>query len=119
MKVLWHVTCDDFVAPGREGSPRACCCGRARSVWLDEQRGILEVDTTGNRDAVRVIGMDNRFLLEALLIGAGREHDAEHRDLHAAEIARVEPHYLFHESHRACPFIVIRVGETSDVRWAA
>lgn len=97
---------------------RWCQCASAGTRWRDPAAGLVEVTSALGPEGVRVLGLNNSFLLAAILDGEGgpgRGMNAEWRDLHDHAAKEVPSNYLFHESRRSCWAVVIAVGQTGDV----
>jgi hypothetical protein len=116
VKALYHATCGDICAPHPNGEWRLCRCQTAAVRWADPERGILQATAAGDRQFVRVLGFDNYFLT-ADLHRAQPLTNEQWREQHANETRMVGPNYLFHETKRACPFVIIAPGESSDTSW--
>ena len=110
MKAILCLKCIDFKALLPTGEVR-CHCGNVRGKWYDGERGLALVEGI-DREAVRVIGMHNSFLLSARDVSG----DAMWRAV-IEDITRNSPGYLFNADKRNCPVVIIRVGESSDVTW--
>jgi hypothetical protein len=109
--------CWDIVSPRRdwqtERSWRWCECDHVGVRWRDGALGLLEVASLHGADGVRVLGLNNRFLSEAMRT---RDVDAAGwRAWHEATCEQVEPHYLFHKDKRNCWALVVHPGESGDV----
>jgi hypothetical protein len=120
-KVVLCVRCADIVAPYPEPEQgwRWCQGRHAAGRWRDPHRGLLDV-TALRPTEVRVIGLNNAFLVDAVQGTAWGDPDGineEWRLLHDKHAEEVPPHYLFHENRRACWAVVIRPNETGDVRF--
>jgi hypothetical protein len=121
VKVALCVTCTDFVTPLRtwqtDRSWRWCQCRETAVRWRDGARGLLEVTSLHGPASVRVLGLSNLFLQQAVTKPQVRDGLSfpQWRELHDTSAQAVEPHYLFHVDKRACWALVVRVGESSDV----
>jgi len=113
------VDCLDLVAPFRDWETdrrwRWCQCGHAGTRWVDGVKGQLEVTARNGRDAVRVLGLANNFLVPALSSVASVGPKGW-QDLHDLVTLNTEG-YLFHRSSRSCWAVLARVGQTNDVRF--
>lgn len=111
------IACMDIVSPRRawrtDRSWRWCECDHTGVRWRDGDRGLLEVTSLHGPDGVRVLGLNNLFLLEALRT-SGEGNDGW-RAWHEATCEQVEPHYLFHKDKRNCWALIVRVGASGDV----
>jgi hypothetical protein len=120
MKALYCGGCHDIRAFGPAGTTVRCRCGNtAGRIGIAAEGEVLMQGIS--KSLVRVLGIANGFLTFTFERGPGGpkgEHSNEAwRDLHAYVEEAADEEYLFHGSKRACPFVVMRVGETSDVRW--
>jgi hypothetical protein len=117
-KAALCVHCSDIVSPHRYWQAdrlwRWCECDSVGVRWRDGERGLLEVTALHGPEGVRVIGINNQFLVAAVQTGSTMTAD-EWRVLHDASTEMVDPHYLFHKERRACWALVVRVGESGDV----
>jgi hypothetical protein len=109
--------CMDIVSPHRAWQTnrawRWCECEHVGVRWRDGTRGLLEVASLHGADGVRVLGLNNLFLAEAMRT---RDADAHGwRAWHEATCEQVEPHYLFHKDNRNCWALVVRPGESGDL----
>jgi len=95
------------------GKWEICQCGQTGAKWEDPQAGRLIVACRSDRGAVRVLGLNNQYLLPAVTTAG---HWEEHRQLHDA--ATDAPGYVFDKSRAGCWAVVFRVGSTGDTRWA-
>jgi hypothetical protein len=84
--------------------------------WLDPHRGIARVRARTRRTAY-FIGLNNGFLMKALLALRSYEvlTDEVWRQLHEDE--NVAPGYIFDSARRDCWAIVVRPGESGDVKF--
>jgi hypothetical protein len=112
--------CADIVSPYRDWqadrpwrSWRWCECEHVGVRWRDSARGLLEVASLHGAEGIRVLGLNNQFLTEAVRTPAADA--AGWRAWHAATCSQVAPHYLFHAQKRACWAVVVRPGESGDV----
>ncbi len=109
------IGCSDIVSPFRawqKGTWRWCQCYQAGVRWRDGDKGLLEVTHQSGPSMVRVIGMNNDYLLRAV---RGLQTPEEWRLLHTQQGQHVDPYYLFHKYRRNCWSVIIRPGETADV----
>ena len=90
-----------------------CQCGHTGARWEDPRAGRLIVACRSNRGSVRVLGLNNQYLLPAVTT-VGRWE--EHRQLHDA--ATDAPGFVFDKSRAGCWAVVFRVGSTGNTRWA-
>lgn len=116
------VGCSDIVSPYPEPASgwRWCCCRHVAVRWRDPHRGLLDVTALHGPTTVRVLGLNNAFLAAAVQGRPWGEPEAVHEEwrlLHDQTCEDVEPHYLFSERKRQCWAVVIRPGETGDVRY--
>lgn len=114
MKALICVTCSDVLAPYnfRNGNKwRVCQCGCSAVRWRDTLAGHLEVSNVESPRSVRVMGMHNGFLMDAVHAHIG-DHEAHKR---AHNDAINAPGYLFDRTRRECWACIFRPGETNDV----
>jgi hypothetical protein len=116
-KAMLCINCSDLVAPHRDWQTdrawRWCECGGAGVRWRDGTAGLLEVTSADGPAAVRVLGINNSFLVAA--VAQPPPHAEGWRDLHRQACAEVTPNYLFHQDRRACWALIVRPGESSDV----
>jgi hypothetical protein len=111
MKAIFCGGCFDIRAlPDTAGTEVKCRCGNVTGWWTDPQRGIAKVHAL-ERNLARVIGFNNRFLAAAFT--GGSKGDEFWRLTH--EQTTDAPGYLFDKSKRACPVVIILIGQTSDV----
>lgn len=96
-----------------KGAPTQCKCGNMTARWLDPQRGTVRVKAL-DKSAVRFIGLNNSFLSQTLFAPDMTHH--EWRDLHAITCNQASG-YLFHEGHRNCWAVLIKVGDSNDIAW--
>lgn len=122
-KAVICVQCADIFAPYRDPARgwRWCDCGTVAGRWSGMVlAGQLEITSRKGADMVRVLGLANPFLLAAVQGRPYGDPDAVHEEwrlLHDRACEDVPPNYLFHESKRHCWAVVIRPGETGDVRF--
>lgn len=120
MKALICGMCMDIRALEPKGEWTPCRCGNAEARWLDPARGTVRVRAK-DRELVRILGMNNAFLLSAIRglsrqdITAAGGTDSAWRRLHGEAVRA--PGYLFDEARRACWACVVRIGETNDIAW--
>lgn len=118
MKALFCGECSAIISGPKDGSWRWCDCGNAAIRWTNPVTGKAEV-WADVRGIVRVIGLNNMLLqLPSVPNGSREEQGQAWRELHESATRLVDPHYLFHADQRACWAVVIRPGETNDVRYA-
>ena len=106
--------CFDIRALRGEGDKDAvtCSCGNVTGWWKNSHFGIAVVRAK-NRDKAKVIGIDNGVLRIAFTTFdfIPEKWKKIHDDLAAAAHG-----YVF--ELRGCPFAIVAVGQTNDVRWA-
>lgn len=112
------VHCMDIVSPHgdwrTDRSWRWCECDHMAVRWRDGTQGLLEVTAVHGPDFVRVLGINNSFLIGA--IESGKTFTPEEwRLFHADSTQLVAPHYLFHKDKRDCWALLVAVGESGDV----
>lgn len=119
MKAAFCVTCCDIIAAWRDWRTnrawRWCQCEQAGLRWVDGDRGRLEVTSRTGRGGVRVIGLNNQFLL-----GGIRQPPADSagwREMHTDTARRVGRGFLFHMLNRNCWAVIVRPGESADVTY--
>lgn len=116
-KAALCVSCSDILAPYRDWQTdrrwRWCQCDGMAVRWRDGTRGLIEVTSLGGPEHVRVIGLSNMFLQEA--VARQTPGGAWWRQLHENCAEVTEPHYLFSKENRNCWALVVRVGESGDV----
>jgi hypothetical protein len=116
-KVALCISCSDIIAPYHHWQTdrrwRWCQCDGMAVRWRDGSRGLIEVTSLAGREYVRVIGLNNMFLEQA--VGRQTPGGAWWRQLHEDCAELVEPHYLFSKENRNCWAAVVRVDETGDV----
>lgn len=116
-KLALCMECLDMVSPFRNWKSnrdwRWCQCGSTATRWRDGGQGLIEVTARDGRSAVRVVGLNNAFLTNALLDPP--PDPAGWRQLHDTQCRVVPATYLFHEARRACWALVVRPGESGDV----
>lgn len=123
-KAVICVACSDILAPYYNWETnrdwRWCQCGQVAGRWLDGAKGILEVTTLNGPRHARVLGLNNAFLVAAVQGQPYGEPEAIHEEwrlLHDTTCEEVAPRYLFSERKRQCWAVIIRPGETGDVRY--
>lgn len=121
-KAIICVQCSDIAAPYPDPARgwRWCACNKAAARWRDPAYGLLDVTAIHGEHAVRVLGLNNNFLTDAVNGHAWGDPDGIHEEwrlLHDKHAEEVPSNYLFHEDKRACWAVVIRPGETGDVRF--
>ncbi len=119
MKALVCAACMDIRALEPHGEWTTCRCGSSSARWLDPKAGTVKCK--GSPRNVRILGLNNRYLLEAVrspehedLVTAGGQWEWW-RQLHDKAIDA--PNYIFDKSKRACWATVVLVGETNDISW--
>lgn len=74
-----------------------------------------------DKSLVRVLGIANGFLLytfDYARSGPPGDHtNEEWREFHERAVKAAGDDYLFSLNNRACPVVVLRVGDTGDVNW--
>ncbi len=100
----------------------ACQCGNVRARWLDPHAGTVAV-AARDRESVRLLGLNNHLLMPALQASRWRDEGHprgqswdEFRELH--DRATDAPNHVFDKSRAGCWAVIVRIGATSDVRWA-
>ncbi len=116
------VRCSDILAPYAETTRgwRWCACGTTATRWRDPAAGRLDITSTLGVEYVRVLGLANPFLTAAVQgrpYGDREAIDEEWRLLHDRVCEDIPGNYLFSEGRRHCWAIVLRPGETGDVRY--
>jgi hypothetical protein len=114
-KALWCLKCWTIKTFNSDASLTSCDCGRIKGWWVDPERGTARLWDGGypsQRQYGRIIGLHNGFLAKAATSVTHEQHRQARDDaLHA-------PGYLFDESLRGCPMVIIAPGESTDTRWA-
>lgn len=114
------IHCWDIVTPHRDWEAnrawRWCSCQHAAARWRDGSQGLLEVSALHGPDFVRVLGLNNSFLMASSELPKPMS-DAWWQEFHAASTAHVPQSYLFHKDRRDCWAVLIRIGESGDVFW--
>ena len=99
MKALMCADCMDIRA--LDPSPKVavvCRCGNCSARWVDPNKGTVAV-TASNKKAVRILGLNNSFLLA----GIAAVHDAECRFWHELHLDATDaPGYIFDAKKRCC-----------------
>jgi len=113
MKAILCGCCNDFKAIPPTGAI-SCSCGNVQGWWTDSRKGIAKVYAKEKQFA-RILGIDNSFLIAAY--SSNNFSDKDWRDL-SELCCKTSEGYLFHTERRNCPFLVIKVGESSDVSWS-
>lgn len=117
MKVLWCLLCNDIRAMDPGGAPTSCRCGNLTARWENPVRGTVRA-TAKDRESVRFIGMHNGFLRFAATAPAwGDIGNAKWRAEHERICAEDADGYIFSQQFRNCPFAIVKVGTTNDIRW--
>jgi hypothetical protein len=115
-KAVLCMHCSDLVSPYRDWQTdrrwRWCQCEHAAVRWVDGARGLLEITAVHGPEHVRVLGLNNTFLVAAV---AGARTGVQWRDLHERTCAAAGPGYLFSMENRDCWALVVAVGESGDV----
>lgn len=116
------VRCSDLLAPYAQTDRgwRWCACGATATRWRSPAAGHLDVTSTLGSAFVRVLGLANPFLTQAVHgkpYGDPDVVDEEWRLLHDQVCEDIPGNYLFSERRRHCWAVVIRPGETGDVRY--
>ena len=120
MKALLCAACMDIRALDPDGAWTACRCGNSEARWLDADAGTVRVRAK-DKGLVRILGLNNSFLLRAIkgadhldLVEAGGQWEWW-RKLH--ELATDAKGYIFDRQFRACWACIVKVNETSDIKW--
>lgn len=112
--------CWDIVSPHRDWTTnrawRWCACQHAATRWRDGNQGLLEVSALHGQDFVRVLGLNNSFLMAAFELPKPMS-DPWWRNFHHLSTDSVASSYLFHKDRRDCWALLTRVGESGDVFW--
>ncbi len=121
-KALICLRCSDISAPYPDPARgwRRCPCGAAASRWRDPAAGLLDIRSIYGPDNVVVLGLANPFLTAACTGRPWGDTDAvneEWRLLHDRVCEDIPANYLFSERRRQCWAVVIRPGETGDIRY--
>lgn len=90
-----------------------CGCGNSAARWVDPLAGTVVV-AARNREKVHLLGLNNRYLVQALTHNTPTWEYL--RELH--DQATEAPDHVFDKSRAACWAVIVPVGRTSDVRWA-
>lgn len=120
MKALVCTKCMDIRALEPNGAWTVCRCGNTEGRWLNPQEGQVRVRAK-DRSFVRFLGLNNRFLIRAIegpttkeLIASGGQW-SWWKKLH--EFATDAKGYIFDKQFRECWAVVIKVGDTGDIKW--
>jgi hypothetical protein len=105
--------CNDIRAMDPGGAWTRCRCGNMQARWVDPRTGTVAVSAR-DRTTARIIGLHNGFLRAAYQRPALRNEGW--REAHDDLVDHAHG-YVFHRSNRACPVAIVRVGDTSDIRW--
>lgn len=109
MKALLCAACGDV--KGFEEDWVSCRCGLVEAHWTDPRLGLGEMQ--GSYPHAFLLGLNNAYLLPAL---QGRTAIFEEaRKLH--EEALDAEGYIFDKSKAACWAVVVKPGQTRDVKW--
>lgn len=120
MKAVLCGVCLDFRALDPSCNWTYCRCGNVSARWEDPDRGTVKVRAS-DRSKARILGMNNRFLVQGTLglptdlIKQEGGTNAAWRKLH--DEATTAPGYIFDKGHRGCWACIFQVGETNDVTW--
>lgn len=119
MKAMLCTNCSDILAPYRDdGRWRWCQCQLAAVRWRDGTAGLLDVAAFRGPSQVRILGLSNMFLEYGINGGHRLGLMAQDwRELHETCARKVGPHYLFHHTNRDCWALIVRVGESADIRF--
>lgn len=116
MKAFLCGYCADIQALQSEW--RTCKCGVTSAHWVDPFRGTAEFRQPAppaDGSHCFLLGLNNHLLAPAL-----RGELAMFEDFRAAhERATDAPNHVFDKSRANCWAVIVRVGQTSDVTWAA
>jgi len=112
MKALICAKCMDIRALPQGTEWITCRCENAKARWSDPNAGRMVVNAK-DKQYVRVLGINNTFLLEAL--ASPNLNNDSWRHLH--DVATNAKGYVFDKEFRNCWACVFKVGETSDVSW--
>ena len=93
----------------------ACVCGNTKAKWIDSKAGTVVV-AARIQPCVRLLGLNNHYLIPAIEPGGRNLQWEEYRELHAQAVEA--PGYLFDKSKIGCWAAVVRIGRSNDVRWA-
>jgi hypothetical protein len=93
----------------------ACACGNVKARWIDANAGTVAV-AARNRSTVRLLGLNNHYLIPAIEPGGRSLAWDEYRALHDKAIEA--PGYVFDKEKIACWAAVVKIGRSNDVRWA-
>jgi hypothetical protein len=114
MKLIACGLCFDIRALiGFQDDPVSCNCGNVSGWWRNPVTGTASVHAK-NRDKAKIMGISNSYLKRAFT--AYDFSDAKWRELH--DEATDCKGYLFDKSHRACPIVIVGIGNSTDVIWA-
>jgi hypothetical protein len=121
MKAIICGECLDIRGLNPFGAFVSCRCGNVTARWDDPHAGTVLIKAD-DRSKARILGMNNHFLLKAVdgiigkdILEAGGDKWDAFKQLH--DKATDAPGYLFDKSKCACWAVVIRVGESNDVKW--
>jgi hypothetical protein len=118
-KALICLACVDIVTPytSTDRGWRRCRCGQSAVRWRNPDQGLIDVTATAGPRLVRVLGLNNLFLQDAVTAttGLGARPPGYWRGLHQQQTTTVPRNYLFHADQRNCWAVVIAVGDTNDV----
>jgi hypothetical protein len=90
-----------------------CGCGNARVKWLDPESGTVVV-WARKRNKVRLLGLNNHYLIPALTFKDDRDLSwEEYQELH--KLAAEAPGYLFDKEKVGCWAAVVKIGRSNDV----
>jgi hypothetical protein len=114
MKAIVCGLCFDIRALRGEGMEDAvsCECGNVTAWWAHPLFGYAIVSAK-NRDKAKILGIDNEILKVAFSVFdfSPEKWRTIHDDLAASAKG-----YVF--ELRGCPFAIVPIGQTTDVRWA-
>jgi hypothetical protein len=120
MKAIYCGECHDIRGLDPSGASVCCRCGNTAGRIGDAEAGDVLMQGR-SKSMVRVLGIANGFIgytFEYAKSGPPGDHaHDEWRDFHEWAINAADDAYLFSAAKRGCPFVVLRVGETSDVNW--
>lgn len=112
MKLAICSICDQVFSFPSDGSWGNCACGNVQIRWSDAQKGLVKVKAS-NPDLVRIMGIHNQFLREAIADLSNLGWRAVTKDI----CENQSEGYLFDKNRRNCPVVIVRVGETDDISW--
>lgn len=114
MKVIVCANSGDIHLISFSTSWTRCQCGNTAVRWIDPNQGTVVV-AARRREYVRLLGLNNNYLIPMLQRDVDLKWE-DYRSLH--DEATSAPLHVFDKSRAGCWAVLMRIGRSSDVRWA-